>query len=578
MFRKVLVANRGEIALRIIRTLREMGITSVAAYSDADRSALFAQLADEAYRLGPAPAADSYLNVSAILEVAKKSGAEAIHPGYGFLAENAAFAEAVQSAGLTFIGPSPPAMRVMGDKIEARRAVSKLGVPVVPGSDGPVESLEEAIEFAERTGYPIAVKAAGGGGGRGIRVVTSREQMQEALEGARREASAYFKNPQIYLERYFHDPRHVEIQVLGDAHGNLIHLGERDCSVQRRHQKVIEESPSPAVDKNLRDRMGEAAIRAARSVDYSNAGTVEFLLTREGEFFFLEMNTRIQVEHPVTEMVFGIDIVREMILVAAGEPMAAHQADQPSGHAIEVRVNAEDPAHNFRPTPGIVTRYAPPGGPGIRVDSGLYAGYEVPGEYDSLVAKLIAWAPDREGARRRALRALREYIIDGISTTIPFASAVIRHPSFAAGEAGTAFLAEHGAELSMEPSEPSTLTPEFQPQGQGNGRKFEVEVNRTRYRVSVSELAEQASGTRQPRKRRQARGSGGKELHSPMSGTVLAVKRQAGDSVEVGEVLLVVEAMKMENEIGAHRAGTLSTLDVKPGDAVESGQLLAVIE
>jgi acetyl-CoA/propionyl-CoA carboxylase biotin carboxyl carrier protein len=578
MFRKVLIANRGEIALRIIRTLREMNIASIAAYSDADRDALFVQAADEAYRLGRASAAESYLNIPAILEISKQSGADAIHPGYGFLAENAAFAEAVAEAGLTFIGPSPHAIRVMGDKIAARSAVSKLGVPVVPGTDGPVESVDGALVFAEKCGYPVAVKAAGGGGGRGIRVVESAEQIGEALEGARREASSYFKNPDVYLERYFHDPRHVEIQVLGDSHGKLIHLGERDCSIQRRHQKIIEECPSPAVDAALRERMGEAAIVAAESVAYSNAGTVEFLLSRDGEFFFLETNTRIQVEHPVTEMVYGIDLVKEMILVAAGEHLSLEQASEPSGHAIEVRVNAEDPARDFHPTPGAVTRYLPPGGPGVRIDSGLYPGYEVPGDYDSLVAKLIAWGPDRETARRRTLRALNDYVIEGISTTIPFAGAVLSHPRFVRGEAGTAFLAEHGEELVLEPRSGRSVGSEAQTRSRGGERRFEVEVNRKLFRVGVSEVSQAAGARRQTQKKRQTRGSSDKELNSPMNGAVLAVRRQTGDTVEAGDVLLIIEAMKMENEVAAHRSGVLSKLEVSVGDAVESGQLLAVIE
>ena len=581
MFRKVLVANRGEIALRIIRTLREMGIASVAAYSDADRSALFAQLADEAYRLGPAPAADSYLNVSAILEVAKKSGAEAIHPGYGFLAENAAFAEAVQSAGLTFIGPSPPAMRVMGDKIEARRAVSKLGVPVVPGSDGPVESLEEAIEFAERTGYPIAVKAAGGGGGRGIRVVTSREQMQEALEGARREASAYFKNPQIYLERYFHDPRHVEIQVLGDAHGNLIHLGERDCSVQRRHQKVIEESPSPAVDKNLRDRMGEAAIRAARSVDYSNAGTVEFLLTREGEFFFLEMNTRIQVEHTVTELVTGLDLVREQVLVAAGEPLSLRQEDVVlRGHAIECRINAEDPSNGFLPSPGRITSYREPSGPGVRVDSGVGVGSEISGLYDPMIAKLIVHDTDRESARRRMLRALGEFEIGGVKSLLGFHQALLGHPCFIAGETCHGLVeSELLAERANQFSHPTTSLGSS-PDGSLAERTTIAEVDGRRVEVKV--LVPEPPYRDLARRRREraafdAAGSGSGIVGSPMQGTVLEVKVAEGDTVAVGQVVCIVEAMKMENEVTSPWGGTVTEVAVSAGVPVTTGQPICVI-
>jgi acetyl-CoA/propionyl-CoA carboxylase, biotin carboxylase, biotin carboxyl carrier protein len=582
MFRTVLVANRGEIALRVIRTLREMDIRSVAVFSDADRDALFVQEADEAYRLGAAPAPESYLNVGAILDVAGRSGAQAIHPGYGFLAENAQFAEAVECAGLVFVGPSPHALSVMGDKVQARQAAAALGVPLVPGTPGPVETVEEALEFADRAGYPVAVKAAGGGGGRGIRLVNAANEMEGALEAARREAGAYFKNPQVYVERYFHDPRHVEIQVLADTDGRMVTLGERDCSVQRRHQKLIEEAPGPAVDRALRERMGAMAMLAAQSVGYTNAGTVEFLLSRDGSFYFLEMNTRIQVEHPVTEMVTGIDIVREMVLIAARDGMSVGESViEPDGHAIEVRVNAEDPANGFRPTPGTITRYVPPGGIGVRVDSGMYAGYRVPGEYDSLVGKVIAWAPDREQARRRMVRALGEYRIDGIATTIPFAMAVLQHPVFVAGQVGTQFLTEHGGEVQVGEQAPSEGEGEAFGVARERERSFEVEVNRKLFRVKVAELTAAKSEPRtQPRERKggSRRQAGGRELVSPMNGTVVEVRRGVGDVVTQDAVLFVVEAMKMENEVGAHRPGTVSAIDVQVGDSVESGQRLAVIE
>ncbi|MDQ2742995.1 MAG: acetyl-CoA carboxylase biotin carboxylase subunit, partial [Chloroflexota bacterium] len=525
MFHKVLVANRGEIALRVIRTLREMGIMSVAAFSEVDRAARFVQEADEAYLLGPAPAAQSYLSIDAILAVARQARIEAVHPGYGFLAENVAFAEAVGEAGITFIGPSPHAMLVMGDKVQARRAVAELGVPLVPGTVGPVRTLQEAIAFADSAGYPVAVKASGGGGGRGIRVVHEPGAMPDALEGARREALAYFNNPEIYLERYYHDPRHVEIQVLGDQHGTLVHLAERDCSVQRRHQKLVEESPAPAVDRALRERMGEMALRAARSVHYDSAGTVEFLLTRENEFYFLEMNTRIQVEHPVTEAISGIDLIREMVLAAAGEPLTVRDnLLDPRGHAIEIRVNAEDPVNGFRPTPGPITTYREPGGFGVRVDSGVYQGYSIPQEYDSLMAKLIVWAPDRQAARLRALRALGEFEVAGPATTIPFAAAVLRHPVFVQGDAGTTFVTEHMDELLSEIGPvPSSVECAVPGTRRGEARTFEVEVNRKLFQVQVAELvavkAVQKTSKRSTSTQRMVQHTN--DLVSPMHGTVI---------------------------------------------------------
>jgi acetyl-CoA/propionyl-CoA carboxylase biotin carboxyl carrier protein len=581
MFGKVLIANRGEIAVRIVRTLREMNITSVVAFSDVDRDALFVLEADEAYHLGPAAAAASYLNVKALLEVATRSGAQAIHPGYGFLAENVTFADAVRAAGLVFIGPTSHALRTMGDKVAARRSVKSLGVPIVPGSAGPVGTLDEARRIGRELGFPLAIKAAGGGGGRGIRVVWDEREMADSLEGARREAEAYFKNPDVYLERYFSEPRHVEVQVLGDHHGCLVHLGERDCSVQRRHQKLIEESPSPAVGRDLRANMGEMALRAAGSVDYSSAGTVEFLLAPDGQFYFLEMNTRIQVEHPVTEWVTGVDLVREMVLAAAGEHISLTRSGEDlNGHAIEVRINAEDPSNGFQPTPATITRYREPGGPGTRVDTGVYAGITIPGEYDSLIGKLICWAPDREAARRRMLRALDEFVIEGPRTTIPFHQATLQHPIFVAGDATTAFLRDHGKEIEGYMPLARDLGPIAGETVRDDPRSFEVEVDRRMYRVRVSEIQ---SLTMPRKKQRESRsraraGSHGAELLSPMHGTVIDLKKHAGDSVQAGEPILLVEAMKMENEIRAHRPGTVKAILVGLGDTVETDQPLARIE
>lgn len=581
MFGKVLVANRGEIAVRIIRTLREMGITSVAAYSEADRDALFVLAADEAYLLGPAAPASSYLNVAALLAVATTAGVQAIHPGYGFLAENAEFADAVRAAGLAFIGPSAHAIRTMGDKVAARVAVSSLGVPLVPGSLGAVRSLDEARQIGRQIGFPLAVKAAAGGGGRGIRIVWEERDLADALEGSSREAKNYFKNSDVYLERYFPDPRHVEVQVLGDEHGHLVHLGERDCSVQRRHQKLIEESPSPAVDRDLRARMGEMALRAAGSVEYASAGTVEFLLAPDGQFYFLEMNTRIQVEHPVTEWVTGIDLIREMILVAAGDRISVTQSvEDLHGHAMEVRINAEDPTNGFRPTPTTISRYREPGGPGTRVDTGVYAGFTIPGDYDSLLGKLICWAPDREAARLRTLRALHEFELVGPHTTIPFHQATLQHPIFVSGGASTRFLHDSGEEIarSIEPryvSAPAAVGTSIR-----EPRSFDVEVDRRLFRVRVVDtgLPVERSKPQRPSRVRAAPASQAIDLLSPMNGTIIDIKVQVGDLVYTDQPILLIESMKMENEVRAHRAGTVTAVLASVGETAETGQALAKIE
>ncbi|MBO8128479.1 MAG: acetyl-CoA carboxylase biotin carboxylase subunit [Peptococcaceae bacterium] len=441
MFNKLLIANRGEIALRIIRACRELGIQSVIVYSEADKDSLPVRLADEAYCIGPADPGKSYLNFTSIISVAELSGAEAIHPGYGFLAENSRFAEMCESIGLVFIGPPFEAMEKMGAKASARQAVMDAGVPVVPGSEGVVETSDQALKIASEIGYPVIVKASAGGGGRGMRIVHSREDLVRAVDTARVEAEKSFGSPEVYLEKYLEEPRHIEIQVLGDNYGQLVYLGERDCSIQRRNQKLLEEAPSSALNSELRREMGEAAVRAAQAVGYTNAGTVEFLLDKQNNYFFIEMNTRIQVEHPVTEMVTGIDLVQEQIKIAAGEKLSFKQEDiKVNGWAIECRVNAEDPYHNFVPRPGKITNYIPPGGPGVRVDSAVYPGYVVPPFYDSLIAKVIVWAPDREQAIARMDRALSEFVIEGIPTTIPFHRRVLNNAFYRRGEVYTNFV------------------------------------------------------------------------------------------------------------------------------------------
>ncbi|WP_067617646.1 acetyl-CoA carboxylase biotin carboxylase subunit [Alicyclobacillus acidiphilus] len=444
MFKRVLIANRGEIAVRVIRACRELGIETVAIYSSADKDALHVQLADEAYCVGPAAAKLSYLHIPSIMSVATLRGVDAVHPGYGFLSENSDFAEACDACGITFIGPSPSAIEQMGDKAVAKETMRRAGVPVVPGSDGLVSGVDEAVEIAQAIGYPVIIKATAGGGGRGIRVVNDEKTLRQAVDAASREAEASFGNGGIYIEKYIERMRHVEVQILADRHGNVIHLGERDCSVQRRLQKLVEEAPCPVLSERMRKRMGEAAVAAARAVDYVGAGTIEFIYTDDEEFYFMEMNTRIQVEHPVTEWVTGVDLVREMILAAAGEPLSVSQEDiVMRGHAIECRINAEDPMRQFAPSPGTITSYLAPSGNGVRVDSACYSGYTIPPYYDSMVAKLIVWAPSREQAIARMLSALTEFNIEGVKTTIPFHLALLQNEKFRRADVTTRFLEEN---------------------------------------------------------------------------------------------------------------------------------------
>jgi acetyl-CoA/propionyl-CoA carboxylase biotin carboxyl carrier protein len=559
-------------------------------YSEADRGSRHVAIADEAFLIGPGPAAESYLVGERIVETALRAGAEAVHPGYGFLAENAGFARAVEAAGLAWIGPPPDAIEAMGSKIAARERMAAAGVPIVPGTTEALASPEQLVALGDELGWPLAIKASAGGGGKGLKVVRGADEANRAFESARREGEAYFSDATVYVERYLEDPRHVEVQVLADAHGNVIHLGERDCTIQRRHQKLVEETPSPAVDAELRARIGRIAVDAARAVGYRSAGTIEGLLSREGEYFFLEMNTRIQVEHTVTELVTGIDLVREQVLIAAGEPLSLRQDDvRLSGHAIECRINAEDPSNGFLPSPGRITGYREPGGPGVRVDSGVEAGSEVLPLYDPMVAKLIVHAADREQARRRMLRALEEFRVEGVATLLGFHRALLDHPCFVAGSTCHGIveseeLAESAKDLS-ESAVSSHLTTSL-PGGPDGGRLREhvraVELDGRRYDVRV--LAPEPAWADLARRRRErTRGAGahrgGRDaVVSPMQGTVLAVEVAEGDEVTAGQVICIVEAMKMENEVHAHRDGVVRELSVAAGAPVTTGQVICVVE
>ena len=582
VFSKILVANRGEIAIRVFRTLRELGIGTVAVYSEADRGSLHVAAADEGYLVGPGPATESYLNQERLLETAARAGAEAVHPGYGFLAENADFARACQAAGIVWIGPPPEAIDVMGSKTTARETVSAAGVPIVPGTTAPVQSAEDVRRLGDELGWPIAIKASAGGGGKGLKVVAGPDEVERAYESARREGEAYFSDADVYVERYLEDPRHVEVQILADGHGNVIHLGERDCTIQRRHQKLVEETPSPAVDDELRDRIGRLGIDAARAVGYRSAGTLEGLLDGDGNYFFLEMNTRIQVEHTVTELLTGLDLVREQILIAAGEPLSLRQDDvRLTGHALECRINAEDPSNGFLPSPGRITGYREPGGPGVRVDSGVAAGSEVVGLYDPLISKLVVHGVDREHARRRMLRALDEYEIGGVTTLLGFHRALLEHPCFVAGQTchgvvESKELAERAEQLSHQPT---TLI--ASPDGRLLERVSSVELDGRLYEVKAlipePPFAELARRRRERTGRAAHRGAAKDAVVTPMQGTVLAVQVAEGDEVRAGQVVCIVEAMKMENEITAHRDGVVTELSVEPGQAVTTGQVVCVI-
>jgi acetyl-CoA/propionyl-CoA/long-chain acyl-CoA carboxylase, biotin carboxylase, biotin carboxyl carrier protein len=577
VFGKVLIANRGEISVRIVRALREMGILSVAVYSDADRESMHARIADEAYHVGPTPATESYLNVEKLIEVAHKSGAEAVHPGYGFLAESAAFSRAVTEAGLVWIGPHPEAIEAMGSKVESRRIMAKAGVPMVPGTKDSIGSAKEVRIFGEEHGFPVAVKASAGGGGKGFAVAGDAGEVENAFGRASREGEAYFGDGSVYVEKYLPAPRHVEIQVVRDKHGNAVHLGERDCSIQRRHQKLLEECPSPAIDPTMRGAMGEAALAAAGAVGYDNVGTVEFLV-QDDEFYFLEMNTRVQVEHPVTEEVTGIDIVKTGIRIAAGDPLPFSQEDIVwRGHSIEVRLNAEDASRDFVPSPGVVTAYEEPGGPGVRVDSSLRGPGVVAEAYDPLFAKLIVRGADRKDALARLRRALAEFRVEGISTTLPFFRAILDDEVFVSGNYTTGFIAERMEGLRIE----AASTGEPGEAHEKTAHEVEVEVNGKLFRVRVFGDDGPRGGAGPPRRKRgETRRASTSEgaVSAPMQGTIVKVLVEVGQEVAADEPVCILEAMKMESEVRSQKAGIVSEIRVEAGQTVRSGEPLIFVE
>ena len=585
MFSKVLVANRGEIAVRVIRACRELGVASVAVYSDEDRDAMHVRLADEAHAIGGATAADSYLRTDAIIAAIERSGTDAVHPGYGFFSENADFARAVTAAGVAFIGPPPEAIEVMGDKISARTAAVDAGVHPVPGTTDPVLDPGQVEAFGEAHGWPVAVKAAYGGGGRGMKVVASAAEAAAATESARREALAYFGRDELYMERYFEAARHVEVQVLADAHGNIVHLGTRDCSAQRRHQKLIEEAPAPGIAADVLAAMGDAAVAVARGCGYVNAGTVEFLYA-EGGFYYLEMNTRLQVEHPVTEMVTGIDLVEQQLRIAAGEPLPFSQSDIAlDGCSIEVRVNAEDPTGGaFLPCPGPITGLRTADGFGTRWDGGYEAGDKISPYYDNLVGKLVVWGRDRGTAIGRALRALSETDVTGVATTIPAARAILAHPDFAAVAYSTRWVEDQLDLASLLPESPGPEGASDPAATPGTRHELDIEVDGKRFNVALwAPEAAAAEEGRPSAARRRSRGlsslgSGTAEVTVPMQGTIVKLLVEVGDSVEAGEPVAVLEAMKMENNIAAGCSGTVAEIRVQVGDSVGGGDTIAVIE
>ena len=587
MFSKILIANRGEIAIRVARACKEMGITSVAVYSEADRDAPHVRACDEAFLIGPAVPAESYLSIEKIIQAAKDAGAEAVHPGYGFLAENAEFARALDEAGINFIGPPASAIDAMGSKTMAREVMEKAGVPIVPGATEPAKDLDEARAQAEAAGYPVACKAVGGGGGKGFRVAMTPDDLAEAFEGSAREGEKFFSDDRVYVERYLEDPRHVEVQVLADKHGNVIHLAERDCSIQRRHQKLIEEAPGPHVDEEMRERIGKIATDAARAVGYFSAGTIEGMQHGD-EYFFLEMNTRVQVEHCVTEEITGVDIVREQIKIAYGEELSLRQEDvEINGWAIECRINAEKADKNFAPAPGPIDVYDEPSGPGVRVDSGVKAGSVVTPMYDPMVAKLIVWDKDREAATKRMLRALDEYEIAPLSTLIPFHKTILQTEEWARGET-CKNLTEDKKWLKTTAPEDTSIPEPAEGEAEKVARDYLVEVSGKRFDVEVigeatgfaAAGAAPAGGAPKPKRERKSGGGGGggPVLDSPLQGSIFKLEVEEGAEVKEGDLICVIEAMKMENEITAHKDGKVTKVSISIGDAVASGDPLVTIE
>jgi acetyl-CoA/propionyl-CoA carboxylase biotin carboxyl carrier protein len=598
VLKKILIANRGEIAVRVIRAARELGIQTVAVYSELDRNALHVRLADEAYALGGQTAAESYLNTEAILDAIERSGADGVHPGYGFFSENADFARAITEKGVAFIGPPPDAIVEMGDKVSSRKAAMRGGAPIVPGTTEFAKSADEVLAFGTEFGWPIVIKAAFGGGGRGMKVVRSADEVNDAVDSARRESKAFFGRDEIYVERYLTWPRHVEVQVVGDQQGNVVWVSTRDCSAQRRHQKLIEEAPAADLGPGIEDAMGEAAVKAAKAVGYYNAGTVEFIY-QDGEFFFLEMNTRLQVEHPVTEVITGIDLVEWQIRVASGEPLPMTQeeiAARRNGAAIEIRINAENPAGGkFLPSPGTITKLVAPDGFGIRFDGGYESGDSISQFYDNLVGKLIVWGKDRPTAIARTIRALEEMVVEGVATTIPADLAILRHPDFVAMQHSTKWVEEKldlsGVEATKPAAPVSASSDGDEAPASLVERKTTVEVNGKRFDVKmwvpesgpVVVGAAGAAAKAKPRTRAGGAGAGGGAAGSgnvevPMQGTIVKVLVEVGAKVEVGQAIVVLEAMKMENQITAERAGTIKEIKVKAGDTVGSGDVVAVIE
>ena len=587
MLKKILIANRGEIAVRVIRAAREMGIATVAVYSELDRNALHVRLADEAYALGGQTAAESYINTEAILKAIKDSGADAVHPGYGFFSENAEFARAISAMGVQFIGPPPEAIDEMGDKVSSRKAALRGGAPIVPGTTEFAQSAQEIVDFGKEFGWPVAIKAAYGGGGRGMKVVHSEAEVQEAMDSAQREAKNFFGRDEVYVERYLTWPRHIEVQLVGDKHGNVVWVSTRDCSAQRRHQKLVEEAPAPGLPDGVEEAMGAAAVKAAKAVGYYNAGTVEFIY-QDGEFFFLEMNTRLQVEHPVTEVITGIDLVEWQIRVAAGEKLPMTQEEvraRQSGAAIEIRINAENPAGGkFLPSPGPITKLVPPDGFGVRFDSGYESGDEISQYYDNLVGKLIVWGKDRPTAIARTLRCLNEMVVEGVATTIPADIAILEHQDFAAVTHSTKWV-EEVLDLSHIGTAPVGA-----PAGDDDAhlvqRQTTVEVNGRRFDVKlwVPESAGVAASS--PAKKKTPRaasssgggGAGTGKVAVPMQGTIVKVLVEVGQSVEAGQSVVVLEAMKMENQIEADKSGVVKAINVSPGDTVGAGDVVVVIE